>query len=219
MLKDKKVIIWDLDNTLYRVTDDFGHKLDETMAIVATKHLGVDLSFEEALEKVKESFSKYRDGGEIFYNEYDVDIKDFYDLYHENVPYEYVKPFEGLKEKLESLDAKQYIFTYSSADLAKKILQKLDLCEIFKDTCYSVEDFNTYKKNDSKDVYLDLCKKIGYKPEECLFVDDSYSNLTFAGEAGMSTVRIYYNNISSKHKGNADFAFTDVFEFIEEYKK
>ena len=32
MLKNKKVIIWDLDNTLYRITPEFADKLDEAMA-------------------------------------------------------------------------------------------------------------------------------------------------------------------------------------------
>ena len=32
MFCDKKVIIWDLDNTLYRITPEIADTLDETMA-------------------------------------------------------------------------------------------------------------------------------------------------------------------------------------------
>ena len=31
MFCDKKAVIWDLDNTLYRITPEFADKLDEVM--------------------------------------------------------------------------------------------------------------------------------------------------------------------------------------------
>lgn len=63
---EQKAIIWDLDNTLYRITPEFGDILDSVMARVCVEQLGVDLDFETAKAKVKESFAQYRDGGEIF---------------------------------------------------------------------------------------------------------------------------------------------------------
>lgn len=216
---NKKVIIWDLDNTLYRITSEIGNTLDETMAKVAVEELGVKLSFDEALNVVKESFAKHRDGGEIFYNEHGVDIKEFYQKYHTSVPHTNIVPFEGLKQEIKSLKADQYIFTYSTIELATRILKQIGLWEIFEGRVFSVENFNTYKKNEDEIVYVELCKKIGQKPEDCLFVDDSYSNLEFAGKAGMTTARIYYKNESSKMMGNADYAFIDALSFIKEYKK
>ena len=62
----KKNIIWDLDNTLYRITPEFADILDEATAIAAIEDLGVPLDFETAKAKVKESYRVYRDGGEIF---------------------------------------------------------------------------------------------------------------------------------------------------------
>lgn len=216
---NKKVLIWDLDNTLYRITSEIGHNLDKTMAKVAVEDLGIPLSFEEALNAVKESFAKYRDGGEIFYNEHGVDIKEFYEKYHANVPHNNIVPFEGLGDELRSLDAQQYIFTYSTIELATRIVKQIGLWDVFQGRIYSVENFNTYKKNEDEKVYVDLCKKIGHAPEDCMFIDDSYSNLEFAGKAGMTTVRIYYKNEDSKHMGNADYAFVDALEFVKEYKK
>ena len=78
MFANKKAIICDLDNTLYRITPEFGDILDSVMARVCVEQLGVDLDFETAKAKVKESFAQYRDGGEIFYRDYGVDVKEFY---------------------------------------------------------------------------------------------------------------------------------------------
>ncbi|MDR1694055.1 MAG: HAD-IA family hydrolase [Lactobacillaceae bacterium] len=214
---DKNVIIWDLDNTLYRITPEFSHKLDETMARVIIEKLGLDLDFKTALEKVKEGFAKYRDGGELFYRDHHVSIEDFYRAYHEHVPYEDIVPYEGLYDILKNLPVEQYIFTYSSRSLAEKILKKLGLFEIFNGRFYSVEDFGHYKKNESSDVYYDLCKKIKHLPKDCIFVDDSYSNLEFAKEAGMTTVRLFYNTNSSKDKTYIDHAYNGIFAFLEDY--
>ena len=51
---NKKAIIWDLDNTLYRITPEFGDILDSVMARVCVEQLGVDLDFETAKAKVKD---------------------------------------------------------------------------------------------------------------------------------------------------------------------
>lgn len=214
---NKKVIIWDLDNTLYRVTPEFGHKLDETMARISIEQLGLNLDFDTALEKVKESFATYRDGGELFYRDHNVDIEEFYKAYHEHVPFEDITPYDGLCEALKKLSAEQYIFTYSSRSLAEKILKKLGIYEIFEGRFYSVEDFGYYKKNESSDVYFELCKKIGHEPEDCIFVDDSYSNLEFAKETGMTTVRLFYNTNSSKDKTYIDYAYNGIFAFLDDY--
>ena len=57
--------------------------------------------------------------------------------------------------------------------------------------------------------------KVHINPEDCLFVDDSYSNLEFAKQAGLSTVRIYYNNNSAKDKEYIDMAFKGIDGFLD----
>ena len=216
MIFDKKAIIWDLDNTLYRITPEYSDVLDGVMAKVLVKDLGVKLDYETAKKKVKESYAQYRDGGELFYKEHGVDAKTFYDAYHNNVPVELIEPFAGLPERLASLPVEQFIFTYSSRSLAEKILKKIGLYELFKGRFYSVEDFNTLKKNESADVYLQLCKAIGFAPKDCIFVDDSYSNLKYPKEIGMTTVRIFYRENSAKDIEYIDAAFKGINGFLDE---
>ena len=216
MIFSKKAIIWDLDNTLYRITPEYSDILDGVMAKVLTEILGVELDYETAKKKVKESYMQYRDGGELFYKEHGVDTKEFYDAYHNNVPVELIEPFEDLPARLKALPVEQFIFTYSSRSLAEKILKKIGLYELFKGRFYSVEDFNTLKKNESPEVYLQLCKAIGFKPEDCIFVDDSYSNLKYPKEIGMTTVRIFYKENSAKGLEYIDAAFRGINGFLDE---
>ena len=212
-----KVIIWDLDNTLYRITPEFADMLDEATAIAAIEDLGVPLNFEEAKAKVKESYMTYRDGGEIFVQQYGIDPEAIFQAYHKRKPITPIVPYENLLEKLESLPNKQYIFSTSTRDVCEKILKHIGLYDFFKDRFYSVEDFGTVKKNESSDVYAKLCRKIDVDPKNCIFVDDSYSNLEFAKELGMTTVRIFYNENSAKDKTYIDEAYKGVNNLLDEY--
>ncbi len=214
MVFGKKVIIWDLDNTLYRETPEFADMLDETMAIALVEDLGVPLDLAECKARVKESYKIHRDGGEAFYEAYNITPKQLSDAYHLRKPVEKIVPYENLAERMSQLDAEQFVFTASNRYASERILKQIGLYEMFKDKFYSVEDFGVYKKNESADVYRKYCKKINKNPEDCLFVDDSYSNLEFAKETGMATARIYYNANSAKDKNYIDMAFKGIDGFL-----
>ena len=215
MIFGKKVLIYDLDDTLYNKTEEFADLLDSTMATSLIEDLGIKMSFEEVKKLVTESFKIYRDGGEIFFQKYGIKPKDLFIAYHKRKPVEKIIPYENLIEKIKKVPADQYIFTASDRYASEKILKHLGLWEFFKDRYYSVEDFGVYKKNESSDVYFKYCEKIGVEPQDCVFVDDSYSNLEYAKAAGMTTVRIYYKNNSAKDKTYIDYAFKGLMNFLD----
>ena len=215
MVFGKNVLIYDLDDTLYNKTQEFADLLDSVMAKALIEDLGLKMEFSEAKNLVTESFRIYRDGGEIFFQKYGIKPRDLFVAYHKRKPVEKIIPYGNLIEKIKRVPAEQYIFTASDRYASEKILKHLGLWEFFKDRYYSVEDFGVYKKNESSDVYIKYCEKIGVKPEDCVFVDDSYSNLEFAKEAGMTTVRIYYRNNSAKDKKYIDYAFKGLMSFLD----
>ena len=212
----KKVVIYDLDDTLYNKTEEFAEILDTTMAEALVYDLGLKMDINEAKKLVTLSYKIYRDGGEIFYRDYNIKPQDLFIAYHKRKPVEKIVPYDNLLEKIKKVDAEQYIFTASDRYASEKILKHLGLYEFFKDRYYSVEDFGVFKKNESADVYYEYCKKINVKPEDCVFVDDSYSNLEFAKETGMTTVRIYYKNNSAKDKTYIDYAYKGIESFLED---
>ena len=217
----EKTIIWDLDNTLYFETDEYKNKLNEATAEAAIKEFGVPLDFETAKDFVKESYAVYRDGVEYFVRAYDISHKDLYIAYHKYKAkhIDMITPYNGLVEKLKSLNCEQYIFSTSTRDICEKILKHIGLYEFFEGRFYSVEDFEVYKKNESSDVYQSVCDKIGVKAKDCIFVDDSYSNLKYAKNIGMTTVRVYYKNNSAKDMEFIDSAYKGIDETIDGLKK
>lgn len=215
MVFGKNVIIYDLDDTLYNKTEEFADLLDATMAQALIEDLGLKLDFETTKNLVTESFKIYRDGGEIFFRDYGINPKDLFIAYHKRKPVDKIVPYDNLLEKLEKVPAEQYVFTASDRYASEKILKHLGLWNFFKNRYYSVEDFGVYKKNESADVYKRYCQKIGVNPQDCVFVDDSYSNLEYAKQAGMTTVRIYYHNNSAKDKTYIDYAYKGLMNFLD----
>ncbi len=215
MFCDKKAVIWDLDNTLYRITPEFADKLDEVMAEALVKDLGLKMSVTECKKLVKESYKIYRDGGEYFYQNYNISPEALSTAYHLRKPVGMIEPYQELPELLKKIPFEQYIFTTSTRECSERILKHIGLFDVFKNRFYSVEDFGVYKKNESAEVYHKFCQKIGFSPVECIFVDDSYSNLEFAKETGMTTVRIFYQNNSAKDKTYIDAAYKGVEECVK----
>lgn len=216
MVLGKNTVIYDLDDTLYNKTEELGDILDTTMAEALVYDLGLKMDIDEVKKLVTQSYKIYRDGGEIFYQNYGIQPRDLFIAYHRRKPVELIVPYHDLLSKIEKVPAEQFIFTASDRYASEKILKHLGLFEFFKDRYYSVEDFGVYKKNEDAQVYKDFCQKINVDPHDCVFVDDSYSNLEFAKEAGMTTVRIYYKNNSAKDKTYIDYAYKGIESFLDD---
>ena len=205
-----------MDETLYAKTDWFCDLLDKTMAEALVYDLGFKMDVEKVKNLVTKSYRIYRDGGEIFYRDFGVKPQDLFKAYHKRKPVEKIIPYENLLEKLQKVKADQYVFTASDRYASEKILKHLGIYEFFKDKFFSVEDFGVFKKNKNADVYYKFCEKINKDPKNCIFVDDSYSNLEFAKETGMTTVRIYYQNNSAKDKKFIDYAYKGIESFLDD---
>ncbi len=214
MIFGKNVIIWDLDNTLYCETPEFADKLDEAMAQALVEDLGVPMSLVDCKARVKESYRIHRDGGALFYKPYHISQKELSDAYHFRKPVELIVPYDNLASRMAQLDAEQFVFTASNRYASERILKQIGLYEMFKNRFYSVEDFGQFNKNKDAEIYLQYCRKIKKDPCDCIFVDDSYSNLEYAKQAGMTTVRIYYQNNSAKDKTYIDMAFKGLDGFL-----
>ena len=74
-------------------------------------------------------------------------------------------------------------------------------------------------ENENAEVYKQYCNKIGYNPNDCIFVDDSYSNHQYAKEIGMTTIRVYYKNNSAKDMDFIDSAYKGFDETVNGLKE
>lgn len=212
-----KVIVWDLDNTLYRETPEFHDLLDKITAEAAIEDLNLPLDLKTAKAMVKESYKTYRDGGEIFIQQFGISPKDMFDAYHKRKEENLhpIVPYVGLLDRLQKISCPQYVFSTSSHSACEAILKHIGLYDFFAEKFYSVEEFDCYKKNESPEVYLKFCQKINVSPQDCLFIDDSYSNLACAKQAGMQTVRLCHGKINDKLSEYIDYGMDNIEECLD----
>lgn len=209
---EHKTIVWDLDNTLYRETPEFHDLMDEITAKAAVEDLKLPLDIATAKAMVTESYKKYRDGGEIFVQKFGISPKSIFDAYHKRKEQNLspIKPYKDILPKLQSLQCPQYIFSTSSHSACEAILKRIGLYDFFADRFYSVEEFDAYKKNESSEVYIKFCQTAGIVPQECIFIDDSYSNLECAKKAGMTTVRLCHGKPNDMAVEYIDYAVDNI---------
>lgn len=212
-----KTIIWDLDNTLYRETPEFHDLMDEIMAQAAVEDLKLPLDFATAKTMVTESYRKYRDGSAIFRQKYGINPKDMSASYHRRKQQNLhlIKPYDNILPQIQKLDCPQYVFSTSSHDACEAILKHIGLYDFFKDRFYSVEDFGLYSKNENPEAYMKLCNAIGVLPQDCLFIDDSYSNLECAKKIGMNTVRLCLGKTNSNAVEYIDYAVDSIYDCLD----
>ena len=210
-------IVWDLDNTLYRETPEFHDLMDEITAKAAVEDLKLPLDLATAKKMVTESYRKYRDGGEIFVQKFGISPKAIFDAYHKRKEQNLspIKPYKDILPKLQSLSYPQYIFSTSSHSACEAILKRIGLYDFFAGRFYSVEEFDAYKKNESAEVYIKFCQTAGIIPQECIFIDDSYSNLECAKKAGMTTVRLCHGKPNDMAVEHIDFAVDNIDECLD----
>lgn len=101
---------------------------------------------------------------------------------------------KGVKPFLEKLKARKFkigLATNSPNEIIPVVLNKLDIIHLF-DSISSAE-FEIKGKPDPA-IYFNAAKKLDIKPEACIVIEDSYSGMLAAKNAGMTVVAFTNGN-------------------------
>ena len=125
---------------------------------------------------------------------------------------------KGVKSFVEKLKDKNYkigLATNSPERIIPVVLKKLDALHLF-DVILSAD--SEIKGKPDPAIYLSAAKKLGTEPEACLVIEDSYSGMLAAKNAGMK-VMAFTNGGVAKNATLADFYLnsfeSDELEFYE----
>ena len=100
----------------------------------------------------------------------------------------------GVKPFIEKLKTKKYkigLATNSPGKIIPVVLKKLDIMHLF-DSISSAE-FEIKGKPDPA-IYFKAAKKLGVEPEDCIVIEDSYTGMLAAKNAGMTVVAFTNGN-------------------------
>ena len=111
---------------------------------------------------------------------------------------------EGVKSFIEKLKEKKYkigLATNSPKRIIPVVLKKLDVLHLF-DATLSAE--SEIKGKPDPAIYFSTAKKLGVNPAECMVIEDSYSGMLAAKNAGMGVIA-FTNGSNAKFFHIADF--------------
>jgi len=117
----------------------------------------------------------------------------------------------GVKEFIEKLKKKNFkigLATNSPYEIIPTVLQKLDVLELF-DTISSAEHEINGKPHPA--IYLKTAAKLNIAAENCIAIEDSYSGMLAAKNAGMKVIAFTNGNIEI----NFDIADLKINHFEE----
>jgi putative hydrolase of the HAD superfamily len=175
--------IFDLDNTLYRVSPRLHAAIDQELRGFVAEFLGVDEA--EAYTIQKRYFREYGltlrglmvnhglDPGVFFSKMRAVDLAE-------------IEPDQRLVEAIAALPGRKFVYTNAPVHHAEAVLGRIGLDSHFA----AVHDIIAAEFVPKPDVsaYRALCQRYEIEPGRAAMIDDVVANLAPAAEIGMTTV-------------------------------
>ncbi|MDD5193414.1 MAG: HAD family phosphatase [Candidatus Nanoarchaeia archaeon] len=116
-------------------------------------------------------------------NKLKIDLDKFKKVLRSN--FEEIKGTREIIEKLKKRGYKLGLLSNHSKEWIKHCSKKFDFHKLFDSVLYSFE-IGVCKPNE--EIFIKILEKLNELPENCLFIDDSKTNLTSAKSLGMKTI-------------------------------
>lgn len=175
--------VFDLDNTLYPVTERLLAHIDEHMGNFVANFLNIDTT--EARKVQKAYFQKYGLTLRGLMIHHGLDPVRYYD---EMTPMDLteVDPNPALGDAIDLLPGRKVIYTNASAHHAEMVLERLEIAHAF----HGIFDIAAaeYIPKPAIESYQALCARHDIDPFSAVMIDDIARNLEPAAALGMKTV-------------------------------
>ena len=177
--------VFDLDNTLYPIECEYMLLIEGRMTDFVVRQTGLEREAARALQK-----SYYHEHGTTLAGlmaNHGVDPQAFLDEVHE-VSMDRLLPDPELRAAIARLPGRRLVFTNGGSRHAERVLDKLELNDLFEDT-FHLEAADFVPKPNLVS-YESLISKHGVDPRRAAFFEDSEKNLKPAFDLGMTTILV-----------------------------
>uniref|UniRef100_A0A7S2QUN3 Pyrimidine 5-nucleotidase n=1 Tax=Chlamydomonas chlamydogama TaxID=225041 RepID=A0A7S2QUN3_9CHLO len=214
-----KCLIFDLDDTLYRIAD-----IPRSVQAGITGYMAKYLGFPQETV-VEQGTQLYQQYGTTLAGLVATGYKIDFDHWHQHVHkqavayHELIKPDPALRELLCSMDVPKYVFTNADKEHAKVCLELLGLSDCFQGVYHFESLMDAAKRAGLLDpahpsivckpnpkAYELVLQDIGVDPSEVVFFDDSVRNVASAHALGILTVLVGSSTVAS----GSDLALPDL---------
>jgi FMN phosphatase YigB (HAD superfamily) len=208
-MKNIGTIIWDLDNTLYKFTDNQIDGWNENAAHFVRDN-GLDMDYEIARQLAVRGFTEHRNSTHFFVADHGFNARDIHVGVNKRICETSVIPCADTPELMRLLppSTRHIILTYAIQDWAHRVLKYAKLDNFFDKTMiFGAEDYEFEDKAHSpRGINLALDKS-GAAAENALFVEDTLANLkTAKAHTGVQTAYLHHD----RPYNPSDMDFVDI---------
>ena len=199
-MKNIKNILFDCDGVLYQDLEAVFGQVSKKMTEYISKKLNIDLV--EAKEIQTNYFHKYNTSLNGLMIHHDILPEEFLKYVHD-IDLSFMKKDLALREELEKLNIKKFVFTNGSREHVKNITTHLGIDDLFDDI-FDIVDAEFHPKPEAKAFDL-MLEKFNINPNETLYIEDIAKNLSIAKERGSTTVWLINEEYWGKKDSEKDF--------------
>lgn len=211
-VSDKKNWVFDLDNTIYPAENDIFVEMNDKICSYIMDLLKID---NEGLFKFKKKYFKdYGTTLDVLIKNYNVDPIDFLNRVHD-LDYSVIKYNKDLKNILQKAPNEKYIHTNGIKSHCDKVLDKLEISNLFND-CFDIIEANFIAKPQQKNYDI-MQNRFNIDFKNTVFFEDMAKNLVVPKKMGMTTVWIYTEQTKhqyDEYKDYIDYAIDDLVKFL-----
>lgn len=220
-----RLVVFDLDNTLYREPPELSRACEEAMARAASE-LIEGLSYEEALHISQTSNHQTGSVRAHFMEQYNADPAVLHQMYHNMVDHMVLPVCEDTKAAFAKVSGEKVLLgllTHGSRGWTDRVLDHLGLSDCFDPVLrVPVEDVDFHHKHESERPFHEIMARASeYSGEvidaaDCMMVEDVERNLSVAHRLGLQTVLVTHGADVPK-PDHVDHMVSDVTAVIENF--
>lgn len=209
-------IIWDLDDTLYSVTEDLHESMRQSVARAVVK-MGYPISYEDALKMAEQSQHKHRMTVQMLVEHFEINPRDLHLPFHAEMDHMVITPCVDLPTTFaRNPHIKHTLMTHASREWGVRMLDHLGIADFFDPKAvFGLEDLD-FEKKDSSDRATKTClAAIGVNPENAAFAEDRDWNLTIPHRMGLTTVLIDHPSHKPDPLPHVHYRFKNAGTFMD----
>ncbi|WP_298530600.1 HAD family phosphatase [uncultured Algibacter sp.] len=126
---------------------------------------------------------------------------------------EKIQPITGIRDVLESLDIPFCVASSGPENKIRLNLEVTGLLPFFEGNIFSCYAIQKWKPE--PDIYLWAAKTMGFKPEECLVIEDSVSGVMGAKRGGFDVYGYTEHDYKDELKEHASKTFSHMNELLQ----
>lgn len=217
-----RLVIFDLDNCLYREPPALGPACNHAIAKVACDMVP-GLDYQEALQISEMSQKRTGYVRTYFTERYNLDPHELHRRFHDMVDHLLLPYCEYTYDAFKKIDRERTalgLLTHGSRGWTERVLERLNLTEFFDPRMIvPVEEVDfVYKHENEKPFFHLLCRaeqhlSLKVAPEQAMMVEDVVNNLAVPHRMGMKTVLVHHGEKPEK-RPYIDYFCENVSEVI-----